>query len=94
MIKSYYNSHVCKSANIYISGDLSIVNVHTYIQNDSSKSRLTDILYLAKINEQYFMLEDFYMEILAEFNIVVNDHCLNNYKMHNIMLSIKLYALL
>ena len=32
-------------------------------------------MYLAKINAQYFMLEDFYLEILAEFNIVVKDHC-------------------
>ena len=40
-------------------------------------------MYLAKINVQYFMLEDFYLEILAEFNIVVNDHCHNNYNMHD-----------
>ena len=32
-------------------------------------------VYLAKINAHIFMLEDFYLEILAEFNIVVKDHC-------------------
>ena len=47
-------------------------------------------MYLAKMNAQYFMLEDFYLQILTEFN---NDNCHNNYK-HNIMLSIKLCALL
>ena len=51
-------------------------------------------MYLAKINAQCFILENFYLEILAEFNIVVNNHCHNNYNMQNIMLSIKLCALL
>ena len=36
-------------------------------------------MYLAKMNAQYFMLMDFYMEILAEFNIVVNYHYRNSY---------------
>ena len=51
-------------------------------------------MHLAKIKAQCFMLEDFYLEIFAEFNIVVNDHYHNNYNMHNIILLIKLCALL
>ena len=43
-------------------------------------------MYLAKINAQYFMLEDLYLEKLTEFNIVVNDHCHNSYNMHIMLL--------